>query len=126
MELTDISPDVRALNPDLEQLVGQEKPSKYHNRRITACGRTFASGAEAVRAGELMLLLKVKEIFCLEFQVSFPLPGGSKYVADFVYLDSRLRVVVEDVKGFPTREYKLKKKLFQETYGAEITEIKGL
>jgi hypothetical protein len=32
-------------------------------------------------------------------------------------------VVVEDVKGFRTQTYKLKKKLFKEWYGIRISEL---
>jgi aldehyde:ferredoxin oxidoreductase len=46
------------------------------------------------------------------------------YVADFTYLDladGRMRVI--DVKGFKTRSYRLKKKLFEAVTGYEITEV---
>lgn len=117
-----ISEDVRRLNPELDALV-HKKPPKYHNRRTFAVDRTFESGLEAVRAGELALLEREREIFCLCYQVVVPLPGGIKYVADFVYLDKQLQVHVEDAKGVRTADYKNKKKLFEERYGVKITEI---
>ena len=115
------SDDVIRLNPELAELA--PKQNKYRNQRTFAVGRTFASGLEAVRAGELNLLLKAKEIFCLCYQVRFPVGAKIEYVADFVYLDKDLTVVVEDAKGFATKEYKLKKKLFEDRYGVSITEV---
>jgi hypothetical protein len=44
------------------------------------------------------------------------------YVADFKYLENG-KEVVEDVKGFKTPVYKLKKKLVEAIYGIEIIEI---
>jgi hypothetical protein len=45
------------------------------------------------------------------------------YKADFDY-DSQDGHIVEDVKGLKTPMYKLKKKLIEDRYGIEITEIK--
>jgi len=115
------SEDVIRLNPELAEMM--PKGSKYRNVRTFAVDRTFDSGLEAVRAGELNLLLKAKEIFCLCFQVHFPLKAKIDYVADFVYLDKELRVHVEDTKGYLTKEYKIKKKLFEDRYGIEIEEV---
>jgi hypothetical protein len=38
------------------------------------------------------------------------------YVADFAYTDRQGRRVVVDVKGFRTKEYRIKVKLFRERY----------
>ncbi len=128
-DLSQVSEDIKKLNPDIfkgecsEGTAKKKKPSKYHNVHTILAGRTFASGKEAVRAGELALLLKAGEIFCLEFQVRFPLPGHGAYVADFVYLNKQLEPVIEDSKGVKTPMYKYKKKLFKERYGKEIKEV---
>ena len=116
------SKDVLALNP---QLVGEVAvpASKYRNARAEMRGYAFQSGKEAARAGELMMLEDAKQIFGLRFQVRFPLAAGIVYVADFVYLDDKLVVHIEDAKGFRTREYRNKKKLFREKYGREIEEV---
>jgi hypothetical protein len=48
------------------------------------------------------------------------------YVADFSYVDNvppHPMTVVEDVKGFRTPLYRLKKKLIEAQYGIAITEI---
>ncbi len=122
LDLLNVSEDLKRRNPQVFQGI-ERKPSKYKNVRTILMGRTFASGREAVRAGELALLLKAGEIFCLNFQVRFPLAGKTHYVADFVYLDKKLQVRAEDSKGFKTKEYLLKKRLFKERYGIEITEV---
>ncbi len=116
------SEDILKLNPELGELM--PRSSKYKNKRTFAVDRTFASGLEATRAGELNLLLRAKEIFCLCYQVSFPLHAKIEYVADFVYLNKELHTVVEDTKGFSTKEYRLKKKLFEDRYNISITEIR--
>lgn len=63
----------------------------------------------------------------LEMQVPFELnPGGThslKYIADFVYYDSLTgERVVEDAKGFRTREYLKKRRLMKKVLGIEIKE----
>ncbi len=90
-------------------------------------GIVFDSEREAKRYGELKLLLKAGEIWLLETQVSFELnEGGShslKYIADFVYLDSRTgEKIIEDCKGFRTKEYLKKRRLMKKIYGIQILE----
>jgi len=117
------SKDVLALNP---QLVGEAQAipaSKFHNARTEMRGYAFQSGKEAARAGQLMMLEDAKQIFGLRFQIRFPLAAGIVYVADFEYLDDKLVAHIEDAKGFRTRDYLNKKKLFREKYGKEIEEI---
>lgn len=91
----------------------------------TADGILFASEKECRRYGELKLLQKVGEITELELQPKFPcVVNGKKvcvYVADFRYSTTQ-GVVIEDVKGFKTTLYRLKKKLVKALFGIEITE----
>ncbi len=125
-DLSQVGEAVRELNPGIFRWEADEKkkkPRKYKNVRTFAVDRTFASGREEVRAGELNLLLRAGEIFCLNFQVRFPLPGKTVYIADFVYLDKQLEPVIEDAKGIKTPVYKLKKRQFAERYGKEIEEV---
>lgn len=95
---------------------------------------TFASKREAERAVELALMEKAGKIDGLEFQVRYPINvNGVKicdYVADFRYLsvpypygDVNASVfVVEDSKGYRTKEYKLKHKLMKAVHGIEVLE----
>jgi hypothetical protein len=99
------------------------KESKYHNIKTEVDGHVFDSKHEAERYGELCFMFAAKEIAALGLQVSFPLPGGIQYIADFVYYDLKCRCwVVEDAKGVRTKEYKIKQKLMKEI-GIEIREV---
>ncbi len=101
--------------------------SKYHSKKITIDGITFDSQKEAYRYRELKLLErsgKIKDISLqhkFELQPSFKKNGKTiraiTYIADFVYFDlERMVNVVEDVKGYKTKEYLLKKKMFEYKY----------
>ena len=101
--------------------------SKYKNRRTEVDGIEFDSLKEARRYGELKLLVKGGVIKDLELQPVFELIPKQKhngktirkanYIADFMYIDTKRGItVVEDVKGFKTDVYKLKKKMFLYKY----------
>lgn len=100
--------------------------SKYGNRRVKLDGHTFDSVREAARYRELSLLVKAGAINDLELQKSYLITVNGKlvcrYVADFVY-QSDDGLIVEDVKGFRTPVYKLKKKLMLAAFGIEIREV---
>lgn len=91
---------------------------KFGNRKT--CG--FDSRKEYKRAKELERLQELGEISNLQTQVKFEvLPkfefNGEKirpmsYIADFVYC-YKGKIVIEDVKGFRTPDYKLKAKLMK-------------
>lgn len=106
----------------------RRKPHKYHAKRTTVDGITFDSKKEAERYSELRLMEKAEEIANLQLQVLYPLKVNDQlicsYKADFVYLDRKTkRTVVEDCKGFRTREYQIKRKLMAAIYGIEIVEV---
>lgn len=86
-------------------------------------GIRFDSKKEARRYQELKLLEDVGVIRDLKLQVPFELipkqfgERAVRYIADFVYYDMEKRIsIVEDVKGFKTDVYKLKRKLFKYRY----------
>ena len=100
---------------------------KYHSKKTAIDGITFDSKKEANRYCELKLLEKAGKIKDLKLQHKFELQPLFKksgktyrpiyYIADFTYFDlERMRNVVEDVKGFKTKEYMLKKKMFEYKY----------
>jgi hypothetical protein len=102
--------------------------SKYGAVRTTVDGITFASKAEASRYTQLKLLAKAGHISSLRLQPRYPLTINGTvvgtYVADFAFLDERTgKLVVEDVKGYATPVYKLKRRLVKALYGIEITEV---
>jgi hypothetical protein len=99
---------------------------KYRNVKTNG----YASKKEANRAAELRLLEKAGVILDLKEQYKFeliPKQEGERsvcYIADFVYYDNEKKIsVVEDCKGFRTKDYIIKRKLFQQRYGYRITEI---
>jgi len=102
--------------------------SKYRNQPVTVDGIRFASEAEAKRYTDLKLLQRAGEISGLDLQVKFPIRHNGvlicTYVADFIYFDKKKggRRIVEDKKGFQTREYKLKAKLMKAFYNIEVLE----
>ena len=74
------------------------------------------------------MLQRAKVISHLECQPRFPLIVGGQhictYVGDFRYLDQAGKSITEDVKGFKTAEYKLKRKLLLATHvGIDHREI---
>lgn len=124
------SSKVADINPQLFEKVEPlpKKRAKYGNTETEVDGVKFDSKKEANRYRELLLLLKAGEIGLLRWQVEYELnPGGShslKYIADFVYIIvSTGQEVVEDVKGYRTREYKKKKRLMKKVHGIVIQEI---
>lgn len=118
--------------------------SKYRNRKSVMDGIVFDSVREKRRYAELSLLEKAGEIKNLRMQVVYELlpaqrepdtigkRGGVKkgkvienavkYVADFVY-EQDGETVVEDSKGFHTKDYIIKRKLMLWRYGIRIKEV---
>ena len=114
-------------------IVGRAKRSKYGAIRAKVDGITFASTREAHRYSELKLLERAGKIRGLRIQPMFPIVVNGEqvciYRADFQYEEFVIRgfkweLVVEDVKGFKTEVYKLKKKLLLTTQGIEIKEVR--
>lgn len=102
--------------------------SKYHNRRTTSFGITFASKREAEWYQALLIQERAGLIADLELQPRYPLVvNGVKiatYVADFRYWDIAAgATIVADAKGVQTREYRIKAKLMKALYGIEVREV---
>lgn len=100
--------------------------SKYNNKKTIVDNIKFDSKSEANRYIELKMLEKARKISDLELQPKFILQEkyinnkGEKiraitYKADFCYLEGN-KIVVEDVKGVETKEFKIKRKLFENKY----------
>lgn len=102
---------------------GSKKKSKYRANKVSVDGHTFDSQKEADYYCELKLRLQAQEIngFCL--QPIFILAPGLKYKADFVVFHKDNSTEVIDVKGFKTKEYIAKKKVFEDKFNLKITEI---
>lgn len=102
------------------------KKHKYNAKKIVVDEIKFDSKKEAKRYLELKMLEKAGKIKDLKLQPVFLLQEGFyyrgkairqiTYRADFEYVDEKGNKVIEDVKGFKTDVYKLKKKLFLKKY----------
>lgn len=123
--------------------------SKYKSKEVTVGGETFDSSKEYRRFCELKLLQRAGKIKDLQRQVKFVLiptqyetferyskktgkrlKDGCKvveqecaYIADFVYTNAEGKTVVEDTKGFKTKDYIIKRKLMLNVHGIKIQEI---
>lgn len=115
---------------------GKENMNKYRNKKITVDGILFDSKNEAARYQELKILEKAGIIKSLRLQPEYELQPkfkigkkterSIKYIADFEYIEG-LKTIVEDVKGFVTKDFSIKRKMFLFKYGEthEFRLIKG-
>lgn len=110
--------------------------SKYNSKKTVVDGQKFDSKKEARRYQELLLLEKAGEIKNLSRQVKFVLIPSQRdengkvverecsYKADFTYEEEGgIKTVVEDVKGYRTKEYIIKRKLMLYQFGIRIREV---
>lgn len=117
--------------------------SKYCSKKIEVDGMTFDSRKEYRRWCELSLLERAGKITDLQRQIKYVLiptqyepytvnkngtlkrgkviERETSYKADFVYIENG-NLVVEDVKGFKTEAYKIKRKLMLAVHGIRIKE----
>ena len=118
--------------------------NKYHNKKIEVNGITYDSKREYLRHQELLLLEKAGAIQDLQTQVKFVLIPAQRepdtvgkrggihkgkviekecaYIADFCYKENG-KLVVEDTKGFRTKDYILKRKMMLYFYEIRIREV---
>lgn len=93
-----------------------KKPAKYRNEKTLLDGITFDSKAEARRYADLKLQHRAGQIRWFSRQPSFVLPGGIRYRPDFIVCSPDGKIHVEDVKGYETKDFKLKHKLWDATF----------
>jgi len=99
------------------------KKNKYRNQPTYVDGKRFASKKEAKRYNELKLLKQAGDVINFECQKSWKLYGRYRYVCDFLVKWRNGTEDVEDVKGFKTPVYKLKKAWMKDKYNIDIVEI---
>jgi len=108
------------------EALSEPKKHKYNAQKVKIDGIIFASRHEANRYCELMILLRAGIIINLKMQVRYILEEGRRlkngkklrareYVSDFEYDEADLHII-EDAKGYQTREYKRKIKEFIDLY----------
>ena len=106
--------------------------NKYGARKASCLyGHTHDSKKEADRCNELHVLLRTGFIHNLRTQVKYTLLPAKKYghgmkaeravvyVADFVYDTNTGTTIVEDTKGYKTKDYIIKRKMFKDKYCSE-------
>lgn len=126
-------------------VMARQVKSKYHSKKVHSSNGDFDSRREYRRYLTLKSREAAGDIESLERQVKYVLiptqrepdtigkRGGIKkgkvierectYIADFRYFDNKRGcVVVEDCKGFRTKEYKIKKKLMLYMHGIRVEE----
>lgn len=109
--------------------------SKYNARKVEVDGIVFDSIAESLFYRLLLKMKRTGEILSFEMQPTFTLQPSFtnaagkrirpiKYIADFkvVYADGTIKVI--DIKGFPTTDFLLKKKMFEFTQKKELIVLK--
>lgn len=96
---------------------------KYNAIRTEVSGVSFSSKKEAKHYQELLLAQKSGDLLFFLRQTPFHLPGGVRYIVDFVefWKDGEVRFV--DVKGFKTAMYRVKKKLVEASYPIQVMEV---
>lgn len=103
------------------------KRPKYGNRRVEIDGMKFDSQHEAdVYFSTLLPSWKRGTYKLLVRQVPFDLPGGIRYIADFVTVSADGYVTVIDAKSAATRKNRVyinKKKQMKAIWGIEIREV---
>lgn len=102
---------------------GADIKSKYKSRKTEVDGIRFDSIKEANRYKELLILVRDGAVSHFLMQVPFLLDGGVKYRLDFLVFWNGEPPTYEDVKGFKTQVYKIKKKMVEARYPIKITEI---
>lgn len=140
------------VNPFEVNNFGSKNKSKYQSKKVICDGIEFDSRQEANRYKELSLMRRAGIISELELQKPFelipaqfeeiktgevykigPKKGQPKtkrvciensvvYIADFVYKENG-KTVVEDAKGFRTKDYIIKKKLMLYIHGIKVKEV---
>ena len=100
-----------------------ENDGKKRAKYRSIDGHTFDSLKEAEYYCELKNRLRAKDIrgFCI--QPTFILAAGLKYKADFIVFNNDGSQEIIDVKGYKTKEYNAKKKVFEDKYNLTIKEI---
>lgn len=107
--------------------------NKYNSKKVIVDGITFDSKKESRRYTELKILEAAGGISDLTLQPEFVLlppqyvdgkctERAVKYKADFMYTENG-KTVVEDTKGFKTKDYVIKRKLMLYIHGIRVREV---
>lgn len=104
------------------------KQNKYHNEKIEIDGIRYDSKREYLRHKQLLLKEKAGEIQNLRFHdkkdtIILQKTPLIKYEPDFCYEENG-KLIIEDLKGYQTKEFKLKKKMIiSKIYSGELNAV---
>lgn len=101
-----------------------EKRSKYGAQPTVVDGIRFDSKAEATYYQRLKLRVQSGEVRYFLRQVAFHLPGGIRYVVDFMEVHADGSVHFVDVKGIETPMFRTKKKQVEALYPVTIEVVR--
>lgn len=96
---------------------------KFNAVRTEVDGVKFASKKEAKYYQDLLLAQRSGDLLFFLRQAPFHLPGGVRYVIDFMEFWRNGDVRFVDVKGFKTATYKAKRKMVEASYPIKILEV---
>ena len=96
---------------------------KYNAKPTTNDGIRFSSKAESQYYSNLLLRVRSGEIIVFLRQVPFYLPGGTRYVCDFLEFHSDNTVHFVDVKGMETPAFIKNKKQVEALYAPIEIEV---
>ncbi len=104
---------------EYRKLVGTGQ-TKYKSRSTVVDGIVFQSQKEANYYCRLKMLVQTGEVLYFLRQVPFHLEGGIVYRVDFLEFHKDGSYHYVDVKGYETKEFKMKKKMTEARYPVKI------
>lgn len=109
---------------DVRDLKPTRRRGKYRNVKVRIGAQGFDSKMEAARFLQLMRDLDDGFIRCLRVKPVYKFACGTKYIPDFEYQHrvskTRWLDVVEDVKGFQTAVFRMKKRMMWHEYAIKV------
>lgn len=100
-----------------------QRTSKYNNHPTTVDGIRFDSKKEARYYEQLKIRVATGEVSYFLMQVPLRLPGGTRYVVDFLvfFTDPDRAPEYVDVKGIQTKLFRVKKREVEHHYPIQIS-----
>lgn len=96
---------------------------KFNAKKAERKGHKFHSRLEAKYADRLDWLVRAGDVVFYLQQVPIHLPGGVKYVADFLVFHASGDAEFVDVKGVDTPLSKAKRKIVEDLYPIKISVV---
>lgn len=97
---------------------------KFNARKTEVDGIKFHSKKEAEYYEHLKEKIADGELLFFLRQAPLHLPGNIKYYVDFVEFWANGEVIFTDVKGYETKEFRMKKKMVESFYPIKINVVK--